>query len=399
MTWWNFGKKEQKPERREPPTRPVVVWEIGKNALSQGHVLSDTVEHMKQGDVILIREALQQVGVWEPVKQILEKSIAQALDPVTLGKLHKVGLGKMHEVLTGEQIVACNGSAHTLFNRWAEDAIPVLVRNAIGYRGVGDYDKNSVIRYFVPAENYKAQKKALGDRPGYTKPQGPHVDTWFGHATAGLNLWMAIEPVRRGNGLAIYPEKWQVDIPHDKKMLPLRDQVYGLPITFDMEPGDLLLFHGEHLHSSELNSTPFTRVVLTTRFSVEKPVILSKETMAKWKPLPPTTPASATTTLAEAGVSSTPEEFRQTYATADGSGTIQPIDEKWIEVTTGGQTHILSRICSHEGADLACGYVQNGRVFCAWHHMNYDPVTGDPACAGLVPLRVQPAEALAGSHA
>ena len=45
----------------------------------------------------------------------------------------------------------------------------------------------------------------------------------------------------------------------------------GKPQTFDLNPGDMLLFNGEHVHASELNVTQDTRVVLTTRFCLKKP--------------------------------------------------------------------------------------------------------------------------------
>lgn len=42
-------------------------------------------------------------------------------------------------------------------------------------------------------------------------------------------------------------------------------------MRFEMEPGDILLFAGDHLHSSEPNTTDETRYVLTKRLSLGAP--------------------------------------------------------------------------------------------------------------------------------
>src|SRR6266851_7331040 len=130
-------------------------------------------------------------------------------------RLRKAGLGSMHELLTGDQNKCCNAAAHAKFNSKTEHYVPKLVRETVGYRGPGFYDRNCVIRFYVPVAFHKSNREVLETRPGYTKPQGPHVDTWFGHATSGLNLWMAIEPVRRGNGMALFPAKWASVVPRN----------------------------------------------------------------------------------------------------------------------------------------------------------------------------------------
>jgi hypothetical protein len=351
--------------------------------------LENAVERIESGDVVLLRRALQRVGLWEDIAGLLWAAVEEAVGADMAVRLRKAGLGSMHELLTGDQIKWCNESVHAKFNSNAEHYVPILVREAVGYRGPGFYDRNCVNRFYVPNAFHKSNREVLDTRPGYTKPQGPHVDTWFGHATSGLNLWMAIEPVRRGNGLALFPAKWRSEVPHDGRYCPVREQHFGEPVTFEMDPGDLLFFHGEHLHSSELNSTSWTRVVLTDRFSLHSPTILSDTSIAQWAELPASNPAPHTARLEDTARSYSVEEFRRSYTSSTGSGSIHALDDHWCEVTVNGMRRVVSRIWPHEGGDLSMGYVENGRVRCPWHHMSFDPVTGQPACQGIPALRVR----------
>ena len=356
-----------------------------------GACLENSVERVESGDVVLLRGALQRIGLWHEILGMLWGAIGEALGAEMTGRLREAGLGAMHELLSGDEIRRCNETAHATFNSNTENYVPKLVREVVGYRGPGFYDRNSVNRFYVPVAFHKANRAVLETRPGYTKPQGPHVDTWFGHATSGLNLWMAIEPVRRGNGMALFPAKWGTAVPHNGSYRPVREQHFGEPVTFEMDPGDLLLFHGEHLHSSELNSTPWTRVVLTNRFSLQSPRIVSETTIAQWAELPAASPAQHTVRLEDTARFYSVEEFRRSYTTGSGSGSIRALDDSWCEATVNGMRRVVSRICPHEGGDLSMGYVENGRIRCPWHHMSFDPITGTSACHGIPGLRVRDA--------
>lgn len=369
----------------------IRIWDVEADAIT-GVFLDDAVQRIATGDILLVRRGLQRAGLWEEIELTLWEAIAEALGQDRMACLRKTGLGSMHLLLTGEQIKRCNEAAHRRFNSIARSYVPKLVRDVVGYRGPGFYDQNSVIRFYVPVGFHRANREVLETRPGYTKPQGPHVDTWFGHATSGLNLWMAIGPVRRGNGLALFPQKWLGQIPHDGQYRPVAGQHFGSPVTFDMDPGDLLFFHGEHLHSSELNSTSQTRVALTNRFSLSSPRVVSETTTAQWLELPASNPAQKTMQVADMARSYSVEEFRGNYTSTSGEGTIIPLNDRWCRVTICGVRRIVSRICPHEGGDLSEGYVQNGRIHCPWHHMSFDPATGQAACDGIASLRIGPAE-------
>ena len=365
----------------------IRIWEIPGESPT-GACPEDTVQRVESGDIVLVRRALSGAGLWEEIERTLWDALEEALGHDLQARLRKVGLASMHESLTGDQIKRCNEVAHSRFNSITKSYVPRLVREVAGYRGAGFYDANSVVRFFVPIAFHQSNREALETRPGYTKPQGPHVDTWFGHSTAGLNLWMAIGPVRRGNGLALFPAKWRLDIPHDGSYRPVRGQRFGTPVSFEMDPGDLLFFHGEHLHSSQLNVTSFTRVALTNRFSLYRPRVVSETTTAQWSELPASNPTQNAMRLQDTARSYSLEAFRREYAPASGDGTVKAIDDRWCEVTVNGARRIVGRICPHEGGDLSEGYVENGRIHCPWHHMSFDPATGEPACNGIARLPI-----------
>jgi nitrite reductase/ring-hydroxylating ferredoxin subunit len=69
-------------------------------------------------------------------------------------------------------------------------------------------------------------------------------------------------------------------------------------------------------------------------------------------------------------------------------GEILPLDEKICIAKINGQLKAFSRFCTHEGADLSQGYVEQGKVRCAWHNLPFDPETGSPPCKSIKNLKV-----------
>jgi nitrite reductase/ring-hydroxylating ferredoxin subunit len=110
--------------------------------------------------------------------------------------------------------------------------------------------------------------------------------------------------------------------------------------------------------------------------------------MATWQPLPKARPARQQG-LEQLGTSQTVSEFRASYASPETNGSIEVVDAAWCRVTEGGISRTVGRFCTHEGADLSCGYLQNGRLYCPFHHLHFDPVTGKAPHDGFKPLKVQ----------
>jgi len=234
--------------------------------------LHDGIVRIRNNNVCLARGFLQHKGFFD---KVVEK--VQQVARYKAGCRVEWPFEKIHEHISAEKIkLLCTNlaresgpnSLRMMMAKFTHD----VVREDLGVTNKFWLDFQPVVRFYTPHDFWVANKSQL-NLGGHLRIQGPHHDTWFGHATEGMNLWMAIGPVRPGNGLSLYPEATESGyINHDGNYGMPRDQKLGIPVNFNMDPGDMLLFHGETVHSSELNQTQDTRFVLTTRFSLVPPV-------------------------------------------------------------------------------------------------------------------------------
>jgi ectoine hydroxylase-related dioxygenase (phytanoyl-CoA dioxygenase family) len=132
------------------------------------------------------------------------------------------------------------------------------------------------IRFFVPydtfVDNAKRLKKAGRLNYGRLEILDPHRDSWFTYPFNSLNIWITMSRVIPGNGMIVYPEMWDQSTAHTGSTISREQTFVGQPIDLMMNPGDLLLFRGEHLHASELNFTQETRYATTARFTLKAPI-------------------------------------------------------------------------------------------------------------------------------
>ena len=210
-------------------------------------------------------------------------------------------------------------------------------------------------------------------------------------------------------------------------------------MNFELDPGDVLLFRGEHLHSSELNITGETRYVLTARFTTSHPRFPEPE--GRWRPWydsrlvgTPLEPLSSWTSWwslrfaryvldrwnvrllhplrwigtrsktaqnTDGHVSEAPSGSTRPAAGAHGLfedlvvdlsdlpiGAIRAVSPSVCVMRTEHDVCAFARYCTHEGADLQFGHYQDGRIRCAWHHVPFDPRSGEQPCQSLKPLKV-----------
>jgi len=218
---------------------------------------TNALENIRNGKIIIKKQFLQELGLFKKICDLTPQ----------IRKFEK-----LHEELTAQQIYNLNIDVSAKIPEIGYQITRTFVKDYIGYKDKFYIDNAPVIRFYVPHDFYKANEAVLKDRQGYLRIQGPHHDTWFGHAIEGLNLWMAIGRVKKGNGLSLYPETWGKYIEHNGNFQMPRDQYLGPSLNFELDPGDLLFFHGEFVHASELNVTDETRYVITTRFSTEPPI-------------------------------------------------------------------------------------------------------------------------------
>lgn len=231
------------------------------------HNFDNTFDNLGKGDVIVKENFLQEMNYMD---RLINISYA-AFPPHKREEIKQIGFEKMHEVCTAKEIYETNV-------KLTEHCKPVLaeltenfVRSILKHEGDLFIDNLPIVRFYVPHDFYNDHKSIFENRRGFLKIQGPHHDTWFGHALDGCNLWMALGRVKNGNSLSVYPEMWGKYVEHDGTEKMPKTENLGPAVNFELNPGDLLLFHGELVHASELNITDETRFVMTSRFSLKAP--------------------------------------------------------------------------------------------------------------------------------
>lgn len=70
-------------------------------------------------------------------------------------------------------------------------------------------------------------------------------------------------------------------------------------------------------------------------------------------------------------------------------GQVCAVSDALCAVRTERGLFVLPRRCPHEGADLAYGWVDGGRLRCPAHHLPIDPETGTTPCRSLGTLPVR----------
>ena len=223
----------------------------------------------------------------------------------------------------------------------------------------------------------------------------PHTDSMVKCPTNSINIWLAIGRVTLGNGFSIWPQYFGTNLnPGDHDFF--KKHSLGEPINFILQPGDAVIFHGEHLHSSELNWTDKTRYAMTFRITFDPPefssesghLYLHSESGEQWDN------HNSIKTVDSANKLPFLPKFKDDSPFSPNLQNIQLIEaysKDLIKVQLDDGTYVIaSRYCTHEGADLCRGYVKNGKIFCPKHNLPFDLKSGKSQCASLEELRIVP---------
>lgn len=125
------------------------------------------------------------------------------------------------------------------------------------------------------------------DRPGYHARRrdvdalkyefishAPHRDSWAGEAVNLVNVWMALDETPAAAGVTIIDGFDGVELPHLREppfYLSRDARVPVVPRTFELAPGDCVLFGADELHGTRLNTTEVTRVAVSGRIATDGP--------------------------------------------------------------------------------------------------------------------------------
>ena len=299
------------------------------------------------------------------------------------------------------------------------------------------FERKANVRFHLPYDSVAGQEKLFQSYvkrrgPGKITAHNPHRDSWLRHPSNVINVWIAMGSIKSGNSLIIFPEAYKRNIRKSGVYIS-KTESPGSGVTFAMSPGDVLLFHGDHLHSSEINSTDCTRHVISFRLTFEKPryryqhfyryahSALAGGLLDNFADIPQNIAWSyvrhhtmnraihrAKRVAKLLGFIESRDEYKSHLSMRELDSNAGNVEEETprihIEDIGVGQIKAISksiciariendkigafgRYCPHKGADLSLGTLRNGKIMCPWHNLPLDPETGANPCQSLKKLK------------
>ena len=383
-------------------------------------------DRIVNGEVFVFREALQAFDCYEMLKAASLRGIAKCAGQDVADRAAKEGFHRIHEWVSAGEIPKLTDTVYDEVQPLADEFLRRFMTGA--FPGVDSfyYEPQPNVRFHIPYDLAAAHRKeydkfAQTHGQGKIVAHGPHRDSWLDCASNGLNLWFAMGRVRSGNGLTIYSEdnegtfkfKRSGDIQDGEKL--------HKATTFDLEPGDVIMFHTDTLHGSELNRIDETRFVISCRLSVEKPEFPKLHyhpyVYSGWTNSPLLKPLAEVPSLAQFSypkslVIRTRNKFLPSMQPPESTPNKLPTvgkksGEKFeipladlavgeIKALSGAycvarlaedRVVALSRRCPHAFGDLVNGWIDGGNVVCSWHNLPFNAETGASPCKSLPKLK------------
>ncbi|MEW6492482.1 MAG: Rieske 2Fe-2S domain-containing protein [Cyanobacteriota bacterium] len=124
----------------------------------------------------------------------------------------------------------------------------------------------------IPKSSTLATKGYHDHYPYAANAYGPHLDSWYGSALDGINLWWAIAGVKEDNSMIFYPEMFGRYIKYKQDYAYLPPGVtLTKPYKVEIPDGSVLVFNSDLLHGSQLNISTQTRIVTAPRVILGQP--------------------------------------------------------------------------------------------------------------------------------
>jgi nitrite reductase/ring-hydroxylating ferredoxin subunit len=238
---------------------------------------------------------------------------------------------------------------------------------------------------------------------------GPHIDTWYGHAFEGINIWWAIDGVVRENSMVLYPQSFGQDVQPDPRSMYIKAGTpLSEPANLELAPGDMLLFNPEILHATHLNIADKTRIAITARINPGIPhfdprapyarthwlqasdIEAGKDTCVKVFPreLHLRVANKTPTALGEVRTFELPGSLSESKVRVCLSSDIPvgglarvKIGETRLLLLRGQNTlRAVASRCPHLGLDMADGYRTDSTLHCPGHGLVFDLATGESQC-------------------
>lgn len=397
--------------------------------------LTNLSKNILNGDIYLLKNCLQDIDLFDDLEQATFSGISNQLGEDVANKVRKSGVEKIHTVISALDIPDVTDSVYEAITPKALGFLKHFIHEVLGGPDSFYFERKPNVRFHIPHDNaaeymkeFKKFSKKRGD--GKITPHNPHRDSWVDCPNNLINVWIAGGPIKTGNSLTVYPETYKENIKNTGPYMS-KGENPGPAETFDMDAGDVLLFHGDHVHGSEINSTDCTRHVISFRIVLEKPCYpyghyhhyahskLAGGALDWFAEIPQNLAWSyidyrvklISRKLAElvglGGKKVTAQVIQSSVelkSSKDGDslvvpltslkqGDVQALSNKiCITHLENGEVKAFSRHCPHQGADLSLGAMNAGRVMCPWHNLPLDPANGASPCQSLKSLKTYPCE-------
>jgi nitrite reductase/ring-hydroxylating ferredoxin subunit len=379
------------------------------------------------GEVVVLRGALQQAGLYDPLVQASLDGIRAVVGPDRANAIRDNGFDRIHETVSPGEIPAVTDAVYERVTDRAHDHLKRLLPRVFSDADAYYYERSPNVRFHIPydqaAEHRRQYETFVGKRgEGKITAHGPHRDPWVDCPDNAINVWIAIGPVQRGNGLTVFLDEYRNQFTFKDGYIDWGVKLTA-PLTFDLAAGDAVLFHSNHLHGSELNRTDRTRYVISYRITLGKPHYphghyhhylhggLADGPLRRFAGVPQNLQWSFVRyqvrrirdkLLGRGKMSGADAEMVQARAhqrVADAAGTPIAIDEfavgsiravsESVCVARLGEDRFaaVGRRCSHMGGDLAGGWIEDGKIVCPLHSLPFDPASGSSPCRSVKPLR------------
>jgi nitrite reductase/ring-hydroxylating ferredoxin subunit len=391
--------------------------------------ISNVISHVQAGKLVILRKYLQHINLLNEIEQYILDCVKSVCGEQIQKHIAKNGLEYIHEHLNAHQIKALYYEIRIqLANKMP--AVTVSMYRSFGVVDPFYVHDGSLIRMMLPYHMQQEYAKDSEELLGKLTLHGPHHDFYQNVPLNAVNTWIALGRVKKENSMFIYPDCWGKHIPQGEEAAR-KDQYLGVPLEFSLERGDALFFHSNHMHSSRINTTDQTRVVLTNRICTELPKYPNPNGPQKYikstnfdvlnefdglfskpgfignpKSITPEwlrilmriksrliklETTSALSTKDECSLKR-PKILEAREIDLLKEGEVCPINEKMCVARSEGKLAYFSRYCPHQGADLSLGYLDKDHIVCPYHGAKFSTKSGQPNCEGLRNLTINQTE-------
>ncbi len=384
---------------------------------------SGLVDRALEGEVFVIRRALQHFDLMKTLIDTSLEGVRKSAGEDAARRAEKDGFHRIHEWVSPTQIPALTEAVYDEVRPLAPAFLRKFVGEAFPDAETLYYEETPNVRFHIPYDLAREHKSTFNEfakdyGQGKIVAHGPHRDSWLDCPSNGVNLWFAIGRVKSGNGLTVYVDDYGRDFRYKRSGDIADGEKLHKPQTFDLAPGDCIMFHTDQIHGSELNRTDETRFVISFRMTFGKPAFpnrhfhryvhsgLAESPLRFLAHAPAMAQASYPRSLAQRikeklspASADLPARAPEIIGVARGGKIVVALGDVAVGEVRGASEAIcvarlserkaiaVTRRCPHSGGDLANGWVDGNRVVCPWHNLPFDAETGRSPCSSLPALK------------